>query len=742
MKIRAVSSAVLTEAPAKPRRGSAERFFQWSLYMLVATGFVALMGTNRLDLPSLALVVPALLFRGYLLLMRREFMIPERWTSYLTLLYFAFYAADFFYFSQSFIDATVHLVLFSLVVKIFSVRRDRDLVYLAVLSFLMLLAAAVLTVDTLFLLTFALYIMVAIATFISMEMRRSEREALVAEVPAQQDVNFYRSLAGVASILGALTLAGSALLFFILPRLNTGGYLRDFGVQGSILSGFSQDVKLGGIGQIQQSSAVVMHVQVLSGRLPADVKWRGISLANFDGQRWWNNAEAPSFHGLNNAPLDLAHAYGSYYSGERSVRRIPTLSYRVIMEPLGLDIFFLAPVPLKIGGDYRAVAIAPDGSVFNRRPGVTAMGDAETSQPIGVYTAESDTRDPAPIVRNSAATNYPPRVAFLYLQLPRLDPRIPALARQITEHDGSNYEKARAIQDYLKTNFSYTLQLPGGRQRDPLAYFLFQRKKGHCEYFASSMTVMLRTLGIPARVVNGFRGGEYNDLTGNYIIRQKDAHSWVEVYFPEFGWVTFDPTPASSVPSQAGGWERLSLYLDAASELWREWVVNYDFSHQMKLSAEISSSTGNAQLSFRDWLRRKYRHLVHVTARWQRRLERLSPRQMAFDCILLALLLALPFAPRAWRGLQRTRTLRNPQRAPRAAASFWYLRLLKRLSRRGFRKQPSQTPAEFAESIADAAMRKDVIVFTEHYERARFDESVEDAQRLPELFEEIAGRRQ
>ncbi|HEX7288424.1 MAG TPA: DUF3488 and transglutaminase-like domain-containing protein [Candidatus Angelobacter sp.] len=732
--------AVLTEAPSRPRQGSAERFFQWSLYLLVATGFVALMGTNRLDLPALALVIPALLFRGYLLLMRREFRIPERWTSYLTLLYFVFYAADFFYFSQSFVAATVHLVLFILVVKLFSVQRDRDLVYLAIISFLMLLAAAVLTVDTLFLLTFALYIMVAIATFISMEMRRSERESLAAEVPPQQDMNFHRSLAGVASILGALTLAGSALLFLILPRVSTAGYLRSFGAQGEIFSGFSQDVRLGGIGRIQQSNAVVMHVHVLNGRFPADAKWRGVSLSNFDGQRWWNNSEPPVFHGLNDTPLDLTSA-NSPFLEQRPARRLATFSYRVVMEPMGLDVFFLAPVPVRLGGDYHAVAIAPDGAVFNRRPGSNIFGEPDLSRPIGVYTAEADTRDPPSFIRNSVAANYPPRVSNLYLQLPKLNSRIPDLAREVTSGSASTYDKARAIEGYLKSNFSYTLQLPGNRERDPLAHFLFERKKGHCEYFASAMAVMLRTQGIPARVVNGFRGGEYNDLTGNYIIRQKDAHSWVEVYFPEYGWATFDPTPASAALEPGDRWSRLALYMDAASELWREWVINYDFSHQMKLSAELSTTTGNAQSSFRNWLTRRYRHMVHVVSGWQERLGRLSPRQMALLCTLLALLLAMPFAPRAWKSFQRARTLRNPQRAPRTAASFWYLRLLKKLSRRGFRKRPAQTPAEFAESIGDPAMRNDVVVFTEHYERARFNESIPDAERLPELYEEIVSKK-
>src|SRR5258708_6486535 len=459
------------------------------------------------------------------------------------------------------------MVLFRLVIKIFSVHRDRDLVYLAVLAFLMVLAAAVLTVDTLFLLTFSLFILVAIATFISMEMRRSERESLAAGVPPQQDVKFHGSLAGMAAILGVMTLAGAALIFFILPRMSSGGYLRNFGMQGSIASGFSQDVRLGGIGQIQQSSAVVMHIQVQYGKLPADAKWRGISLANFDGHRWWNNPDPPNYRGLNNAPLDLAQiANSSLYSGATPVPRLPTLAYRVVMEPVGLDVFFLAPVPLKISGDYRIIEISPDGSVFNSR---RVAGESENPQAIGIYSADADTRDPEPLVRNSNSHNYPERVSLLYLQTPRLDSRIPELAQRITASADSNYARAKAVEQYLQANFGYTLELPGLREADPLAYFLFERKKGHCEYFASSMAMMLRTLGVPARVVNGFRGGEYNDLTGSYIVREKDAHSWVEAYFPEYGWVTFDPTPSGPTAGEAGGLSRMALYLDAAREMWR-----------------------------------------------------------------------------------------------------------------------------------------------------------------------------
>ncbi|HEX2329939.1 MAG TPA: DUF3488 and transglutaminase-like domain-containing protein [Candidatus Angelobacter sp.] len=727
------------------RTGGAERFFQWSLYLLLVTGFVALLGTNKLDPPSLLLVVPALLVRGLLLLMRKEFSISERLTSYLTLAYFIFYLLDYIYISQSFIGATVHMVLFTMVVKIFSVRRDRDLVYLAILAFLMLLAAAVLTVDTLFLVTFGLFILVAIATFISMEMRRSEKEGLVVEVPERFESRFQGSLAGMAGILGVLTLAGSAILFFIIPRVNTGGFLRNLGTEAAIVSGFSQEVRLGGIGQIQQSNAPVMHVKVLWGKLPADVKWRGLSLANFDGQRWWNPTEERRFHGMAAGFLDISQAFAAPQGPAQAVprRRISTLSYKVVMEPLGLDLFFLAPVPMKIAGDYRVVELTADGAVYNAHPvmGKTGMTDVENPQPIGTYTAEADTRDPEALVRDSVSQDYPAHIESVYLQRPRLDPRIAGLAEEVTAKSRSNFAKAKAIESYLRQNFGYTLQLPGNRPRDPLAYFLFERKKGHCEYFASSMTIMLRVIGIPARVVNGFRGGEYNDLTGSYIVRQKDAHSWVEAYFPEAGWVTFDPTPAAGGGVPDTRWARLALYMDAANEMWREWIVNYDFTHQVRLSTQISTSAGNAQSNTREWFSDKYKKAVQRVLRFEERLQRLTPTEMATICVILGVLLALPFLPRSWRKIKQARAARDPQNAPRSAASFWYLRFLKRLSREGFKKAPGQTPVEFAASIDDPETRHEAVVFTEHYERARFDESVEDAERLPQLYEEMAGRR-
>src|SRR2546427_10451422 len=138
-----------------------DRYFIVSLYLLVLVGFGTLAGTGGLDLATVLLVGGALAFRGYLLTKRQNFGIPERWTTPLTILYFVFYASDYFLLSRSFLTATVHLVLFAVVIRMFSLRRERDYTMLAVLAFLMVLASAVLTVDSVFLFFFAAFLLTA-----------------------------------------------------------------------------------------------------------------------------------------------------------------------------------------------------------------------------------------------------------------------------------------------------------------------------------------------------------------------------------------------------------------------------------------------------------------------------------------------------------------------------------------------------------------------------------------------------
>lgn len=139
-----------------------------------------------------------------------------------------------------------------------------------------------------------------------------------------------------------------------------------------------------------------------------------------------------------------------------------------------------------------------------------------------------------------------------YLQIPdKLDPRIATLVKELTGAQGP-FESALTLENHLRTNYQYTLDTVVSSQNvTPLGEFLFATRRGHCEYFASALAVMLRSRGIPARLVTGFSATNKNPLTGYFEVRGLDAHAWVEAYFPDHGWVTFEPTPAYFLPRPA-----------------------------------------------------------------------------------------------------------------------------------------------------------------------------------------------
>ncbi len=736
-------------APPAPRqppafRASIEQYFQVCLFLLVATGFFMLAGTGRLDALSLITVSSALLLRAYFMLRGRAVQIPERWTSYLTLLYVAFYPVDIFFVSGSYVDATVHLVLFILVVKIFSVRRDRDHIYLAIISFLEALAAAVLTVDTLFLGAFCLFMLLAVATFISMEMKRSAAAALHAlPVPAipHPARRLTRSLTGVALLVTVAVVLGAAAIFFMLPRLSA-GYLSAYAPHNEFVSGFSERVQLGEIGRIKQSDTVVMHIEIEGDRGGyADMRWRGVALALFDGRQWSNPVEQrmePFTSNPRNPEVRLT-GMGRYNLArvQAGVRNLPLeraglrpLFYKVMMEPVGTSVLFLAPVPVSVQGRISEIAVDESGAVYNQDRG--RMTES--------YTASSLWGRPDADRLRAADAAIPPDITLNYLGLPpRVDRRVTELAQQITAGASTGYDKAAALESYLRTHYGYSLQMAATPPPDPLVYFLFERKEGHCEYFASAMAVMLRTVGIPSRIVNGFRGGEYNDLTGSYIVRGRDAHSWVEAYIPGYAWVSFDPTPPDPTPA-AGNLHRFGLYLDAAREFWREWVINYDFLHQRTLTISAMARGRSVGDQTRGWLRRRYRALLQQARRVHLAAER-RPRTWALGAVLAIIFcFALANAARFWRVAHHHHVARNPQKAPQAAASIWYSRMVRSMGRKGFHKKPAQTPREFVATISDPPLQDSVAAFTRHYERARFGQSPQDASRLRELFEEIKSK--
>ncbi len=708
-----------------------QRYFDLALYLLLITGFGTLASTGSLDPPTVFLVGTALLFRGYLLSKEKRLLIPEAWTTWLTLAYVIFYLLDYLLLSGNFLSATVHLVLFVMVVRLFSAQKDRDYYFLAVLSFLMVLAAAVLTVNSIFLLAFAAFILVSVITVVLMEMRRAAATATLRSAPlsdpwAHRHMAF--SLMGAAPAILFFILLGAAGIFFILPRLSS-GYLSAYAPGNEISTGFSDRVELGRIGQIQQSSSPIMHVQIEGDeRGSYELKWRGIALSLFDGKTWSDPDEQhiipPAGNGrfVLESRRDRDLASRQHEMGE-AVRPI---HYRVLMEPVGTNMFFLAPAATLLEGNYRVIAGDDSGEIV----------DLDAEHTITSYEATSDIAQPKPELLRAAYGSYPPEVVLKDLQLPRIDPRIQGLATEITATTTNNYDRAAAIETYLKTHYSYTLQLSRRPPRDPVAEFLFERKQGHCEYFASAMVLMLRSLRIPARMVNGFRGGQFNQVSSQYLIRASDAHSWVEAYFPEYGWVTFDPTPAAQ--SAGRTWSRFALYLDAASSFWREWIVNFDRGHQDALAQTTLQSTRELLGGLANWSRQQYENMLRNARHTTDELAAGSTTsRKTGNVALLVFAVCIAVCGIWWFTRRRSASLHS---TPATAATLWFERLIELLQKRGAKRLPAQTSSEFVEAVPALSLREELTRFNRHYEAARFGDSRQDAEILPQLYGEIARK--
>src|ERR1700730_14954495 len=539
----------------------AERFFRASLLLLIFTSVCTLALTGKLD-PFTAVLAPAaVIYKAVRWWQAHPNELQNSRATGLVIVYLAFFPLDIFILSRVLVQnsanpplyaalmAAVHFLLFVMLVRLYSASTDRDATFLTMLAFAAILASAVLTVDTTFLICFFAFLIFGVATFTGMELRRAAKGALTLTVPAGQiererQLNRALAYSSLSVALGAILIGG--MLFFFFPRVSA-GYLGRTSFNPALMTGFTDDVELGQIGEIKKDSTIVMRVETGKPVGYPRLRWRGIALSNFDGKRWTsseNRREALS-----------PNADGGVYLGDvmpRGDARSPGLYYTVYMEPIASDAIFVPGKVVSLRGNFNGEA----GNKSSLRTYLYKDFTGSIYNPFHNYTAVryvGFSRLPAldVIKLRDAGTDYPDDIKQTYLQLPTLDPRIAPLAEQMTARKTTPYDKAAAMEVYLRSKYGYTLNLKGKPGDDPLAHFLFETRAGHCEYFASSMTIMLRTLGIPAREVNGFLPGEYNDLDGDYVVRASDAHSWVEVFFPANGWVTFDPTPAG--PENAGG---------------------------------------------------------------------------------------------------------------------------------------------------------------------------------------------
>ena len=737
------ASITTSSDPALP----AERFFRTSLSLLILTSTITLVSTGKLDVITSFAAPLAVLFKGFRSWHGRPAEISHRAATWCVLAYLAFFPVDALFLSRFSVGnsanpplfaallGAVHFLIFVTIVRFYSAVTDRDALFLAMLSFSAILAAAVLTVDTTFLILFFIFLLFGISTFVGMELRRGAvgavSPALHLHTERDRRLNRALSLSALSVAVGSIVLGG--VLFFFFPRFSA-GYLGRASFSPSLMTGFTENVELGQIGEIKRNSAVVMRVQTGKPVSYDRLRWRGIALTTFDGRRWTSSDHKPE---------ELKPKEDGWISTDSTPKtdsHDPGMFYTIYLEPLATDAIFVPGRVTRLRGNFTGEG----GNSFAamRRTSILRDSTGTLLNPFHNYSAVRyagiSSLPPLNAVKLRAAlTDYSPYITATYLQLPPLDPRIPELAKQITKNAVTPFDKAMAIESYLHNRFTYTLNLIGKPGDDPLAHFLFETHAGHCEYFASAMAIMLRTLGIPSREVNGFLPGEYNDLGGDYIVRASDAHSWVEVYFPGMDWQTFDPTPAGP-ENETGFLTRLGQYADWMEITWSEWVIGYDFAHQLALAQNLQRGSRNWSDSARGWFERKQRAGKKWIKSWQLQrgvLGYLLPIALVLFLVALRFNLLAELSRRLglFFQLRRSKIVRSdPQLASRL-----YAELLRILARRGLMRDVSQTPLEFAAAVDSPSLAPVVREFTQLYAHARFGGGPCDTTRLRQLLDRV-----
>jgi len=695
-------------------------YFHLSSYLLALNGFLSLGLTDKFSPFGLALILLAVILSWWSPDLGATSLFFRRFMGVLPFFLLSFAIGDVLFLADSFITGVIHLLILLGLYKLYNRRDNRDYLDIYIISFFQLVAASALTTSLAFLIHFLAFMILGIWTFVLFHLKREvERGGVLAKglVDAGQVLSpsFFLSSLGVALLSFALTLG----IFLVIPRIGR-AYLPFKSRVGTLVTGFADKVELGAFGNIQTDPTIVMRVGMPEplgqGVILDRLRWRGVAFDYFDGRSWFSlDRERRTI---------LRNSEGIFPVG-RPEAGATVIRQEVYLEPIGATALFAAPRVVGIKGDFPAILLDGTGSISaalpERRIHYTAY-----SQPDAFpeeWLKEED-------------AEYPSSITETYLQLPQLPARVVQLAKALAQGTSGPYEKAKRVESYLLENYRYSLNLGRDLRFEPLEDFLFVQKQGNCEYFAASMAVLLRRMGVPARVVNGFQRGEWNEVGRYFAVRQRDAHSWVEVYFPRAGWITFDPSPRAAFEAQVAPSGAIFKYLDWLRMRWNRYIIDYNLGDQIVLAITLKRRSE----AMREGLLRGVRDLGgHFS------MGRILPLVKDLRLLLIpGLALSILFI------MLRRRDLRScipwGRRGP-----FWkdypkvafYERMLKILGRQGLIKGETETPREFSERVAREWGMEEVPDIIRLYYRVRYGKerlSLDEEVKIEGILSSIARR--
>ena len=674
-----------------------ERAFELSSVLLAASGFAGL--TLTTDLPLLLAIL------GFVTLTVRlaqscgvgsnplsnqvlQFS-PTLWNSLMVMAFVAF-VVDLLWVSQDLLPAGIHFLIILMVNKLFNLRERKDFLQLYAISFVAVLASATLTTDLWFGLVFVAYLFAAIWTLLLYHLTKESHEARLAMTSPSSPVNaspfpgpitarFFWTTNGIVVGAFCLTIA----IFFVIPRIGAGFFKK---TRGEVIrtSGFSEKVDLGVIGAIKEDPSIVMRVEFPDQEtLDTDRLYlRGAAYDLYTGRSWVNSlAYRRSLGQTAEGTFSMPNVSRGRGAGTQSTG----LLQEILIEALDTSVLFGVPLVDSVVGDFPVVQT--DGMGGISLPYFPSTRFQYRAHSIPNHLLEEE--------RLATSLNYPDSIRKHFLQLPTMSTRVTELTRQIIRQAKTPHQIAVAIKQHLRTNYRYSLDVGTSVPVSPVEDFLFLRKTGYCEHYATAMVMMLRTVGIPARLVTGFLAGEWNDFGNYYTVRQRDAHAWVEVYFPRSGWITFDPTPSVAALVSNHLWTTFGRVMDSIRLKWDRLVIQYSFADQLAVARGIREGGDSARTQISSLLSIALR-LAGTWRTW------LAEHTLVLDWRLLGWMVGSSaiagVIAMVWRLRKRWmgRHLLEQGLTTQVAIIQLYGRMLHLLASRGLHKNPSDTPLEFS----------------------------------------------
>jgi hypothetical protein len=344
-----------------------------------------------------------------------------------------------------------------------------------------------------------------------------------------------------------------------------------------------------------------------------------------------------------------------------------------------------------------------------------------------------------PSEQRSAVLEYPPVIRDRYLQLPQHSDRIAELAHRVTDGILTPYEQATAVLEHLLSNYIYSLEANTESSSHPIEEFLFTRKTGYCEHYATAMVLMLRSIGIPSRLVTGFLATEWNDFGNYYTVRQRDAHAWVEVYYPQSGWITMDPTPPNPTPLAPTVFVAFQRFAESVRLHWDRAFIRYSGRDQIAFVHSLRDGSDSARRAMAEWAPA----LGAVCAQFMRSL--VDRTQTLHRSIGWTLMLGLAVVITSlillilnrWPYGRRTE---GPQARTHQQIVQLYRKMLELFARRGIRISSSTTPMEILQLVSErwAAAEATAVRLTTLYCRARFGVDSVSSEELTQAVDDLA----